>query len=77
MNDQLREQLLKLKVKAWAFALADEFDAVPNVTELNRACELFGSEYGPLLSKAMTAYEGYNNSDLASSVMRELRNIEF
>jgi hypothetical protein len=77
MDYQLREQLLKLKVKAWAFALANEFGAVPNVTKLDEACEVFGSEYGPLLSKAMTSYEGYSDSDLSSSVLRELRNLEF
>ncbi len=77
MDDKLRDQLLKLKVKAWAHALADEFGSVPNVSELDRALEVFGSDFGPLFLSAMTTYEGYSDSDLSSSVLRELRNLEF
>jgi len=79
MDDKLRDQLLKLKVKAWAFALANEFGAVPKADAKNikKACEVFGEDYGIIFLSAMTQYEGYSDSDLSSGIIRELRNLEF
>ena len=68
--------LKDFKIMAWAMQIANEYDAVPDISQLDDVCDVFGDEVRDWYEVAIQKYCGYSYSDIASLLGRALRNLE-
>lgn len=53
-----------------ALSLANEYDAVPSIDQLNYVCNVFSDEQRPLVREALHKYQGYSCSDMGSVISK-------
>lgn len=68
--------LKDLKIMAWAMQIANEYDAVPDLSRLDDVCDVFGDEDRGWYELAIQKYCGYSYLDVSSMLGRTVRDLE-